>query len=111
MIIIKLIAGGGLIGVYKSNTKVSFNRPIKGNFGVRFVHTDQTAAGNQLNNDQTFSPISVNQNYNNWLPSASMIISPLEQVQLRLGYAQILRRPSFAQLAPTFEYPLNENQA
>ncbi|MAI77652.1 MAG: hypothetical protein CL917_01780 [Deltaproteobacteria bacterium] len=88
-----------------------FKWPIKGNFGVRFVHTDQTAAGNQLNNDQTFSPISVNQNYNNWLPSASMIISPLEQVQLRLGYAQILRRPSFAQLAPTFEYPLNENQA
>ena len=85
--------------------------PIKGNAGLRFVHTDQTAAGNQLNADQSFSPVSVNQNYNNWLPSASLIVSPLEDLQVRFGYAKILRRPSFAQLAPTFEYPLNDGQA
>ena len=85
--------------------------PIKGNFGVRFVRTNQTAKGNQLNPDQTFSPVSVDQNYDNWLPSVSVVAIPVEDVQLRFGYARILRRPSFAQLAPTFEFPLNEGQA
>ena len=84
---------------------------VKGNVGVRFVHTDQTAKGSQLFRDLTFAPTSVRQAYENWLPSASVVISPIEDVQVRIGYARILRRPSFAQLAPTFEYPLNAGQA
>ena len=85
--------------------------PIKGNAGLRFVNTDQTAAGSQLQPNGEFIPEKVNQNYNNWLPSASLIVSPLEDLQVRFGYAKILRRPSFAQLAPTFEYPLNDGVA
>lgn len=85
---------------------------VRGNVGVRFVHTDQLADGSQLNDDgSTFSPIVVNQKYDNWLPSASLVVSPLEEVQLRFGYAKILRRPNFAQLAPTFIFPLNAQTA
>jgi len=40
-----------------------------------------------------------------------LVWSPLEKVQIRFGYAEILRRPSFAQLAPTFEFPLNAGQS
>ena len=85
--------------------------PVRGNLGVRFVHTDQTAFGSQLNDDQTFSPISVKQSYSNWLPSLSVIVAPVDKVQIRFGYASTMRRPDFAQLAPTFNYPLNGGQA
>ena len=85
--------------------------PVRGNVGVRFVHTDQTAFGNQLNADQTFSPITVNQSYNNWLPSMSVIVAPVDKFQIRFGYASAMRRPDFAQLAPTFRFPLNEGEA
>ncbi|MGB0621346.1 MAG: TonB-dependent receptor [Myxococcota bacterium] len=87
--------------------------PIKGNVGLRFIHTDQTSEGTQASNTSTtptFTPVSVKQSYVNWLPSASMVIAPQEDVQIRLGVAKILRRPSFNQLAPTFEFPLNAGQ-
>lgn len=87
--------------------------PVRGNVGLRFVHTDQDSSGNQLEQGTTtptFTPISVKQSYENWLPSASVVIAPLEDLQIRFGVAEILRRPSFNQLAPTFEFPLNGGQ-
>ncbi len=85
--------------------------PLKGNVGLRVIQTDQLAKGNQLEATGEFTPISVRQKYTNSLPSASLVLSPLEKVQIRFGYAEILRRPSFAQLAPTFEFPLNAGQS
>jgi len=55
---------------------------------------------------QESETISVDQNYSNVLPSASLILSPTEKLQLRLGYAEILRRPSFSQISPTVSFPL-----
>jgi TonB-dependent receptor len=37
-------------------------------------------------------------------------LAPAEKVPIRLGYAEMLRRPSFAQLAPRCEFPLIEGQ-
>ncbi len=86
---------------------------IKGNVGLRLVHTQQVADGNQLDEGDgvTFRPVTVHQGYTNWLPSLSLVAEPIEDVQLRFGYAKILRRPNFRQLAPTFEFPLNAGQA
>lgn len=85
--------------------------PLKGNVGLRLIQTNQFASGNQLEANGVFTPISVRQKYSNSLPSASLVLSPIDKVQVRLGYAQILRRPSFAQLSPTFEFPLNTGQS
>lgn len=85
--------------------------PLRGNIGLRVIQTNQLATGNQLEDSGVFNPISVRQEYTNALPSASLVLSPFEKVQIRFGYAEILRRPSFAQLAPTFEFPLNIGQA
>lgn len=85
---------------------------IKGNVGLRLVHTDQKAEGNQLQDDGvTFMPVRVHQGYYNWLPSGSLVVEPIEDLQIRFGYAKILRRPSFSQLAPTFDFPLNAGQS
>jgi len=85
--------------------------PLRGNIGLRVIQTNQLATGNQLQDSGVFNPVSVRQEYTNALPSASLVLSPFEKVQIRFGYAEILRRPSFAQLSPTFEFPLNVGQA
>lgn len=51
-------------------------------------------------------PINVTQDYSDVLPSASLILSPTEKLQLRFGYAEILRRPNFSQISPTINFPL-----
>lgn len=88
-----------------------FGMPLRGNVGLRVIQTYQLSSGNELNDQNQFEFTSVRQRYTNSLPSASLVLQPQEKVQLRLGYAKILRRPSFAQVAPTFEFPLNEGQA
>lgn len=85
--------------------------PARGNFGIRMIATDQLASGNEVLGDGTLNAVSERQSYTNWLPSASLVLSPIEKLQVRLGYAKILRRPSFSQLSPTVEFPLNEAQA
>ena len=41
----------------------------------------------------------------------SVIVAPVDKFQIRFGYASAMRRPDFAQLAPTFRFPLNEGEA
>ncbi len=75
---------------------------------------DLTAAGFSSETIESFfnnglSSIDESQSYTNILPSASLVISPIEKMQIRLGYAEILRRPNFSQLSPTAVYPLNNS--
>ncbi|MGB2271605.1 MAG: TonB-dependent receptor [Pseudomonadales bacterium] len=85
--------------------------PARGNVGIRMIDTDQLASGNEVLGDGSLNAVSERQKYTNWLPSASLVLSPIEKFQVRLGYAKILRRPNFSQLSPTVAYPLNEAQA
>ena len=87
------IVSGGLMGGVE----------YSGNIGVRGVNTDQSAAGSVQGED-----ISVKQNYTHWLPSLSLVFKPVDEVQVRLGYAKILRRPNFGQLSPTMYFPLDK---
>ncbi|MBT6579598.1 MAG: TonB-dependent receptor [Cellvibrionales bacterium] len=75
---------------------------------------DLTAAGFSSETIESFfnnglSSIDESQSYTNVLPSASLVISPIEKMQIRLGYAEILRRPNFSQLSPTAVYPLDNS--
>jgi iron complex outermembrane receptor protein len=87
------IVSGGLMGGVE----------YSGNIGVRGVNTDQAATGTVQGED-----ISVKQNYTHWLPSLSLVFKPVDEVQVRLGYAKILRRPNFGQLSPTMYFPLDK---
>ena len=88
-----------------------FGVPLSGNAGVRAVNTDQTAFGSELLPDGTLQDLSESQRYTEWLPSASLVLAPWEDVQIRLGIARIMRRPSFGDLSPTVRFPLNVGQA
>lgn len=88
-----------------------FGIPARGNIGLRGVNTDQEASGNEVFTDGTLRDVSYSQNYTEWLPSASLVLAPVEKVQIRFGYASIMRRPSFGNLSPTVKYPLNIGQA
>ena len=70
---------------------------------MRDIYTKQVADG--TGNDQII------QKYSHTLPSASLVFSPIEKLQFRVGYAQLLRRPSFSYLSPTVDYPLNSGSA
>lgn len=80
---------------------------LRGNFGVRVVHTDQTAEGDEVLPDNSTRPIVAEQKYTTFLPSFNLVFEPTTDVQVRAGYARILRRPDFGDLSPTVAFPLN----
>ena len=83
----------------------------RGNIGIRGVNTDQVASGSEVMPDGSLRDVSYTQNYTNYLPSASLVLAPKEKIQIRFGYADIMRRPNFSDLSPTVQYPLNIGQA
>jgi len=95
---------------YAGYLKLNFDTSIaglglRGNAGVRFVNTRQTASGVALANGVA-RDVSATQSYSYWLPSAIMTAEPLQSVLLRASYSRTLRRPDFSQLSPTVTFPL-----
>ena len=88
-----------------------FGIPARGNIGIREIYTDQKASGNEVLIDGSLLDVSVSQKYTKRLPSGSLVLAPMEDFQIRLGFASIMRRPSFNSLSPTVQYPLNIGQA
>ena len=85
--------------------------PSRGTIGLRVVNTDQEASGNEVMIDGTLRDVAEEQKYTEVLPSLSLVISPVNDIQIRIGAAKIMRRPSFSDLSPTVRYPLNTGQA
>ena len=89
--------------------------PVRGAIGLRDILTKQVANGTErisTRNDNGEIEIDVRQatttqKYSNTLPSASLVFAPIEKLQFRFGYAQVMRRPNFRDLSPTIDYPLN----
>lgn len=78
---------------------------VRGNAGVRWVSTDQTTIGNAISSG-VISQIVDNKNYKYWLPSAMLSIEPMDKVIVRASYGRSMRRPDFAQLSPSVNFPL-----
>jgi iron complex outermembrane receptor protein len=73
--------------------------PFRGNIGVRYVKTEQTASG------YTFLagapvPITVDRKYDDTLPSLNMVIEPVDNFLVRFGAAQTMSRPNLGSLTP-----------
>ncbi|MGQ0531401.1 MAG: TonB-dependent receptor [Caulobacteraceae bacterium] len=73
--------------------------PFRGNAGVRYVETEQTATG------YTFSggaPVlsTVTRTYTDTLPAINMVLEPAENVLIRFGAADVMTRPNLGQLNP-----------
>ncbi len=72
--------------------------PVRGNFGVQYVDTQQSSTGT-LNFGGTQSLQTVEDSYSNYLPSLNLSFEVLPDTYIRTAAAQTLTRPRLDQLA------------
>lgn len=77
----------------------------RGNFGVRFVDTDQTGNSFSVSGD-TATPLKDTRSYSEVLPSLNVAFDLTDELILRGGIARVMARPSFEQI--TLGYNVNE---
>jgi iron complex outermembrane receptor protein len=84
-----------------------------GNIGLRYVKTDQTSEGAAPDLSQVIllqgdvsvlvpvaTPVTVKNNYHNWLPSLNLRWSPAPKLAVRLALARAMTRPDLGLLTP-----------
>ncbi len=73
--------------------------PFRGNFGVRYVKTDQSSSGYTY---VSGAPVAVtaSRSYDDTLPSMNLVLEPRENLLLRFGAAKVMARPDLGSLTP-----------
>ncbi len=103
-----------------------FNIPVRGNFGVRWVKTEQNALGNYNTGSVTtpvatpFGTISTtvptagvqttSREYTNTLPSLNVSAQPFENFYVRFAAAKVMTRPQLQNLTPGYTSISQQNQ-
>ncbi|MCF2949560.1 TonB-dependent receptor [Paraglaciecola aquimarina] len=78
--------------------------PVSGNFGVRYVKTENTAFGyltfpnGELFGNNSYEERAAEHSYDNWLPSLNVKVELREDLYLRLAAAKAMTRPAFSSL-------------
>ena len=72
---------------------------LRGNVGVRYVDTREASTGFAVVANQ-ITQITVNNSYNDWLPSANIVIEPVHNLDIRFAAAEVMSRPSLGNLNP-----------
>ncbi|MCW0196601.1 TonB-dependent receptor [Sphingopyxis sp.] len=72
---------------------------VRGNAGVRYVRTGQTATGFVFTSG-TAQEIVVKRSYDDWLPAANIVIEPAQNLLVRLAAARVMARPDLGSLPP-----------
>lgn len=82
----------------------------RGNIGLRVVRTDQTAngwligdPGGEPNPFGPITPVTFNNSYTDWLPSANMAFDVTDDIVIRAAAARTVARPDYAAMAPQIE--------
>jgi iron complex outermembrane recepter protein len=73
--------------------------PIRGDAGVRWVRTRQDSTG-FASQGATVNLVEANRTYENWLPSANLVIDITDDLLVRLAAAKTLARAGIASLSP-----------
>lgn len=76
-----------------------FGRPLRGDFGVRYVRTDQSSTGFALVGGQQVG-LTVDRDYSDTLPSMNLVWEAGEDFLIRLGAAKVVARPGLGNLTP-----------
>jgi TonB-dependent receptor len=74
------------------------NTPVRGNFGTRYVKTQQVATGYQAAGGGT--QVSVTNTYDDWLPSFNLAATLNPAVVVRVAAASVMARPVLGNLNP-----------
>jgi TonB-dependent receptor len=72
--------------------------PLRGNFGVRYVRTQQVASGFQATAGGT--QVTVENTYNDTLPALNLALELNRDMIVRLAAAKVMARPQLANLTP-----------
>jgi iron complex outermembrane recepter protein len=79
--------------------------PIRGNAGVRYVHTDQSSFGYVTLpapvNGRNYTPVTIDRSYEDWLPSVNLTADVTRNLLLRFSAARVMARPDLGQLSPS----------
>ncbi|MAD47562.1 MAG: hypothetical protein CMI02_08500 [Oceanospirillaceae bacterium] len=71
--------------------------PLRGDIGLRYSATRQQVRGSWMITDDAESVRTTN-GYQDWLPSAHLVMTPYENLLLRFGYSRDIARPSIDDL-------------
>ena len=71
-----------------------------GNFGARYVKTDQTAFAYVLGGDGSFQPFEEDASYTNFLPSVNVSLALTDDLLLRVAAAKAMARAPMRDIAP-----------
>jgi iron complex outermembrane receptor protein len=72
---------------------------LRGNVGVRYVSTHEASTGFAIVNN-AINQITVHSKYDDWLPSANIVIEPMRNLDIRFAAARVMSRPSLGSLNP-----------
>lgn len=71
---------------------------VKGNIGARYVETDTKSKGYAVSGSTT-TPVTFDQTYDNFLPSANLSYQVNDDVVFRVGASEVIARPNYADLS------------
>ncbi|MFT7009460.1 MAG: iron complex outermembrane receptor protein [Colwellia sp.] len=83
---------------------------IRGNIGVRHISTDIESSSNSVING-VVTPLTNTGDYSYTLPRLNLVADVTDDIVLRLGWGQDIRRPNFGDLNTSTTFGTNENQA
>lgn len=75
--------------------------PYTGNVGLRYVHTSASSAGYQQVGGE-LSPVDIDHDYTELLPSLNMLFTLSDEFQIRLGMARTMSRPPLIEMRTGF---------
>jgi iron complex outermembrane receptor protein len=75
------------------------NMPFRGNFGVRYVKTDQSSSGYTYVSGSPVA-LSTSRTYDDTLPSMNLVLEPRDNFLVRFGAAKVMSRPDLGSLTP-----------
>lgn len=77
------------------------NMPVRANVGVRYVETDLNSVGYTYDAGSGDGILqSIDNSYNDTLPSMNLSVEPIENFIVRLGASRVMTRPNLANLNP-----------
>ncbi len=83
---------------------------VQGNVGVRHIKTDVDSTGNTVSGDNIIQQ-TVSGDYSYTLPRINIVATPHDDVVLRLGWGQDIRRPNFGDLNTSVSFATNINSS
>jgi TonB-dependent receptor len=81
-----------------------FGRPLRANFGVRYVQVDTSMTAYQVDaTTKVVTPTTGEKSAKKFLPSLTLRYEPVKDVLVRFNYGETLRRPNFGDLNPIIQ--------